>query len=195
MDFIYKDIESLATPVGTFLVTDGEKRLRFSVAKNGLSSPYSYDLPDNGEIQTETNYDIVIDTNTLETGKIYRIIFTSGKWNYCDSDEHTVCFSSIIDDWIVGIGAFDPNDFEKTKQQFEYSERIGTLKQHIRTEPEHYDESKFSEFTVEALNNCNGFEFKLIDRMIPYVWFKVAWIQITKYASEDYQSALGLWLC
>ena len=124
MEFLFKDIESLQTPVGEFIVTDGEKRIRFSVV-NRSCIPYDFDLPDNGEIQTETSYDIVIDTSILEIGKKYKIMFTAGKWNYCESDEHTDCYYSIISDWAVGIGGYDPNNYEKYVQARNYSEQTG----------------------------------------------------------------------
>lgn len=196
-EFIYKDIEELITPVGSFTIQFGSSRIRFSVKRNTFDLPYNiYDENQNsiGCIQTETNYQIVIDKSLLEIGKEYTIRFSSGKWEYCDSDEHTVCFNTVIDDWVVGIGSYDPCDSQKEEQAFDYSERMGFLKRKRIQVPSEYDESKFSNFTTEQLESCNGFSFKIYDQSEFSVWFNVAWIRIEKYPKIEYEGAIGFWL-
>ena len=198
MEYVFQDTESLQTPVGAFVVTDGEKRIRFSVRKNECI-PRTYQSPDTGEmreIRTDTLYSIIIDTGILEIGKTYKIMFTAGSWKFCDGDEHTDCYFSIINDWAVGIGGYDPNDDEKLRQAFAYTKQIGLPdeKKEIIA-PERYDETKFVGYQIEVLDNCNGYAFTLLDRTWDKILFDVAWIQITKYSPDECEDALAIWLC
>lgn len=106
MDFPYQDIDALETPVGAFVVTDGEQRVRFCVTKNTMNTPYTCDAPAGGEIVTDTNYIIAVPTERLALGKAYQIRFTAGDWAYCASDEQTVCDWAVIGGWAVGLGGF-----------------------------------------------------------------------------------------
>lgn len=197
-EYIYQDITELKTPVGSFRVFSNEDNIPFSVEKNGFDLPSGiYDENNNviGTIHTETNYSIVIPASRLELGKEYTISFDKGNWEYCDSDEHTICFNTVIDEWAVGIGAYDPNDQEKDRQAWEYSEQMGFLKQNFIQEPPEYDETDFIRYTTEALDECNGFKFKLFDYTADKIYFDVAWIKIEEYPTIEYEGALGFWLC
>lgn len=192
MDFLYQDIDALETPVGAFVVTDGEQRVRFCVTKNTMNTPYTCDAPAGGEIVTDTNYIIAVPTERLALGKAYQIRFTAGDWAYCDSDEQTVCDWAVIGGWAVGLGGYDPNDMEKLDQAILCTDAFGT--QYFAA-PAQYDESRFSEYAIESLPERGGFTFRLPDRSKPYIWFWAAWVQITQHAPEEYCAALGLWLC
>ena len=201
MNFIYKGIDALQTPVGCFTVSNGNERIRFSVARNCYDMPYGvYDHASQtviGKIHTDTNYHILIDTSKLNIGTTYTVAFSSGIWGYCDSDEHTACYSTIIGNWAVGIGAYDPNDEEKLDQALKYSEKTGLLKKNRIIEyPDQFDESLFTSHTIEFSPDLRGFEFKILDKSLAEISFEVAWIQIKDdYASDFYISALGFWLC
>ena len=197
-DKIFEQIEELKTPVGAFCVFDGDKKIAFSVEKNLVDMPSEVvDENDNviGTVNTDTNYRIVIPTDDLEIGKDYMICFSDGKWEFCDSDEHTICYDAVIGDWVVGIGAYDPNDIRKEDQIMKYSKEMGFLEQGFAKEPDEYDESEFTEYTVEPLSDFNGFRFKLFDKTTATVYFEVAWIKIGEYPTLEYEGAIGLWLC
>ncbi|MCM1506208.1 MAG: hypothetical protein NC177_03595 [Ruminococcus flavefaciens] len=111
MEYIFHDIEDLTTPVGNFSVYYADKKIPFSVIRNNFDIPYS-------EINISDTYYILISTSALEIGSVYRVAFSCGQWEFEDSDEHTTCYCSVIGNWVVGIGAYDPNDDEKTAQIF-----------------------------------------------------------------------------
>lgn len=101
--YIYKNIISLAAPVGSFVVCHGKEKIPFSVRKNSYNVPY-YD------VTTETNYALDIDTSLLTIGKQYDVVFSEGGLRFCGSDEHTESITTTIGSWSVGIGSFDMND-------------------------------------------------------------------------------------
>lgn len=192
-DYIYRDIYELNTPVGKYSVTDGEKEVAFSVVKNSFDVPY--EIERKGFIHSNTNYAIVIPVRELEKGKIYKIQFSEGIWEFCDSDEHTVAYSTVINGWAVGIGAYDPCDFQKEEQMWEYSKKKGFLERGFCQEPPEYEESDFSAYSVSSRDDNRGFDFKVYDDKCESVRFNVAWIQVTEYSEDEYIGALGLWLC
>lgn len=196
---IFKNIDKLYTPVGEFVVeSENGERISFCVRNNLFDIPY--EVGDNasqvtGIINTDTNYCIVIEADKLQVGIKYRIYFTAGNWEFCDSDEHTNCYNTVIDDWVVGIGAYDPNDEEKENQARDYSKKMGYLERGFVKMPSKYDESNFRAYSVEVLNELNGFEFILFDKSKDSVVFETAWIKVEKYPTIEYERALGLWLC
>jgi len=190
-DYIYENITLLKTPVGYFYVTDGQKHIPFSVRKNGFDVPYEvYDIKKNGtyEFNTETNYDLVIDLRELRMGITYRIGFSGGKLHFGGSDEHTESLVTTIGKWSVGLGAFDPNDDEKTEQAIKYT---GRGKSHIQ-DPPFFDETKFIRYDVSSTSD--GFDFRLLDRSCPYIVFTAAWIENTVYDKDIYEDAIDFWL-
>lgn len=197
---LFENITTFPTPVGTFSISSGDEKVAFSVAKNDIDWPYEVTDADGnivGLIHTDTNYQIEIDVNQLQIGKIYTIQFTSDEschWELCGSGEHTICFSTIIGNWIVGIGAYDPNDIEKDQQAWEAAEKNGDLKKGFYQQLQVYDESNFIQYTVEELDTCDGFRFKLFDYSCDKVHFEVAWIEIGEYPIANYECAMELWL-
>ncbi len=195
--WIYENIDKLETPGGSFVVSDGNNNLLFSVCENPINSPCEiYD--DNGtvigRVGTETNYRIAIPTLNLIIGKEYKISFSSGKWEMCDLDEHTTCFNTVIGEWVVGIGAYDPNDQNKEEQMYENAYQKGYLEKGFVQELEQYDESEFVKYTVDALDDYNGYTFKLFDYSEEYIYFEVAWVKANEYPLVEYEGALGCWL-
>lgn len=196
MQNIASGIFALKTPVGAFSVCaeDGAK-IPFTVIKN------PYDVPcevideatkANVYLHTKTNYNILIDSACLRIGARYQISFSAGSWDFCSSDEETCCFDSVIGNWVVGIGAYDPNDAEKTKQVILASNQIGAPKMIVDL-PE-YDESKLKKYTVEPLEAKNGFSFKIFDTSFSSVCFAVAWIEVKQFPTVEYENAIGIWL-
>lgn len=198
-NIIYKDIDKLCTPVGEFVVvSENGEHIRFSVRKNYYDIPYEVgNDPEHviGTIQTDTNYCIEISADKLQVGIKYKVFFSEGRWEFNDSDEHTNCYSTVIADWVVGIGAYDPNDEEKENQMWAYSKEMGYLEQRFIQAPPNYDESTFREYSVEVLDELNGFEFILYDKSRDKVRFEVAWIKIEEYPTIEYEGAIGFWLC
>lgn len=198
-EYVYRNITELLTPVGSYKINDDTgKNLPFSVVKNLMDCPCEV-TDDVGNIvtklHTDTNYSIVVDSKILDVGKDYHILFSAGKWKFCDSDEHSTCFVSVIEDWAIGIGAYDPNNQEKEDQAYEYSKQMGYLKHMVIQDPPEYCESKFVKYTVEVLDECNGYCFRIFDHSFENVFFEVAWIKIGSLPTIEYEGALGLWLC
>lgn len=197
MEYIFSDIEDLITPVGKFSIYSSNKKIPFSVIRNNFKVPYSvYDENNNiiDEIDISDMYNILINTSVLEIGSAYKVVFSGGKWEFEDSDEHTNCYCSVIGNWAVGIGAYDPNDDEKISQIWYYSKVNGFLEQNILKSPDKYDESKFISHIIEPLPENNGYSFRMLDKSWEYVDFPVAWIEIKEYSAETYKNALGFWL-
>lgn len=192
-----KNALELSTPVGNFAVFDGTRRISFSIIQNPSNEAAEvYDTTGAmvGYIQTDNNYQLLIDPGPLEIGKKYVILFSAGEWEYCNSGQHAVCYFSLIDHWMVGIGAYDPNDDQKTEQAWHHSKQFGYLEKGFIQHPPVYDESSFSEYTVEPLADRCGFTFKLFDKAFDYVRFEAAWIHVDNNQINRYTNALGLWL-
>ena len=154
--YLYEDIEELKTPVGSFTIKSLRGKIKFSVKKNILNLACRVtDENDNeiGKIQTDTNYSILIKTDQLSVGVDYEIVFSCGKWEYCDSDEHTTCYDTIIKDWVVGIGAYDPNDQEKEDQIWKQAKEKRLLDKGYVQELEKYDESRLQDIRLRYLKS------------------------------------------
>lgn len=163
-EYIYKNIISLATPIGSFAVYHGKEKIPFSIRKNRYNVPY-YD------VTTETNYALDIDTTLLTIGKQYDIVFSEGGLHFCGSDEHTESMTTTIGSWSVGIGSFDMND----------AAHLDVNRQHVG-----YD--------VWQKENGLGFSFVLLDRSVERITFLVAWIEHLENKNIDYEDALAFWL-
>ena len=190
----YNDINSFITPVGEFVVqSETGEFIDFSVKR--YADEREVDIgEDMYTIHTDNHYILKINIDNLQIGTKYKIYFSEGKWEYCDGDEHTVCYSTVIDDWVVGIGAFDPTDEEKIDQAWAYSKENGWLDKHMMLYPPHFDESKFKAYSVSGLEELNGFEFVVYDKSRDTVVFGVAWVKKEDYPLAAYNYALGLWL-
>ena len=193
-ELIYENITELKTPVGYFFVTDGNVSIPFSVRKNTFDVPYHiYDNKQQviGELNTETNFDLVIDTSKLKIGYYYHIRFSNGTFSFGGSDEHTESIVTTIESWSVGIGSYNPNDDEELEQAIFYT---GKDKGYIQYPPV-FDETRFVRYTVSsASESSEGFEFKLLDYSYPEIVFNVAWIKNDNYDKDTYENALDFWL-
>lgn len=108
------------------------------------------------------NYLIVIDASVLQLGCEYKIFLVGTKLNYGDSDERTECVSGCSNGYCIALGCYSPNDDEKMKQAYDYSEKKGVLKYKFIEMPPKYDESKFIGYDVEMMDDCSGFQFHMI---------------------------------
>lgn len=127
-------------------------------------------------------------------GKEYIIEFNTEKnclWTFCDADDQSVVYDTIINEWVIGIGGYDPNEYEKWEQKWKYSEKMGSSS--CRRIPE-YDETKFIWYTIEPLDTWNGFRFKLYDCSQKNIKFYMAWVKIEEFLVYEYDGAVGLWL-
>ncbi len=200
-EYIFENIKKLQTPVGFFEIESAGEKTAFSVKKNIVNMPVEITDENSrkkGKIAAKTNYSIIIDAAKLQLNKDYSINFKSDHecvWKFCDSDEHTTCYNSIINGWFVGIGANDPNDETKTQQSLNYSEENAFFGGHVIKEPPEYDETAFTAYTVDVLELFNGYRFKLFDYSISQIHFEVAWLKKGKFADIEYENALGMWLC
>ena len=182
--YIYTDITELVCQIGKFSVNYENTKIPFSVRKNSYNVPY-YD------ITTETNYALDIDTNLLEINKQYDIVFSEGGLHFRGSDEHTESIVTTIENWSIGIGAYNPNDDEEIEQAILYT---GKDKGYIQYPPV-FDETRFVRYTVSsASESSGGFEFKLLDYSYPEIVFNVAWIKNNTYDKDTYEDALDFWL-
>jgi len=193
-EHIYENITELKTPVGYFFVTDGNVNIPFSVRKNTFDVPYHiYDNNQQviGELKTETNFDLVIDTSKLKIGCYYHIGFSNGTFSFGGSDEHTESVVSTIENWSVGIGSYNPNDDEELEQAILYT---GKDKGYIQYPPV-FDETKFVRYTVSsASESAEGFDFKLLDYSYPAIVFKVAWIENDNCDKDTCEDAIDFWI-
>ncbi len=196
MDWVYRDIDVLPTPCGQISVIDeNDRKYRFSVEKTSYSPDYHlfYGTENEKTINTDTNYYLRVHTDDLVLKHTYKIFLTGSVLHYGDSDEHTEAVSGTANGYSIAIGAYDPNDDEKIRQAFEYSSVQGRLPQNMLVQPPRYDESCFGEYDVEMLEDYSGFSFRLLERSVKEIVFRVAWVKNDYTAPSEYEAAVELW--
>ena len=164
IEYIYRDILSLTSPVGEFTVRDGEKSIPFNIRKNDYNVPY-YD------ITPETNYALDIDTSLLSVGKKYDIVFSEGGLHFFASDQHTEAITNTIGNYSVGIGSFDMND-----------------------DDDFFPDKQHTGYDVWKSKDNLGFSFVLLDRTVKTITFLVAWIEHSAKIKINYEDAISFWL-
>lgn len=197
MDWVYRDIDVLPTPCGEITVVDeNNRRCRFSVRKNPYSPDYHmfYGTENEKPINTDTNYLLCVCADDLELKNTYRICLTGTALHYGDSDEHTEAVSGTANGYSIAIGAYDPNDDEKISQAYEYSSAQGYLAQKRLVPPSRYDESRFERYVVEMPEDHSGFSFRLLERSVKEIIFRVAWVKHNENAEySEYEAAVEFW--
>lgn len=186
----------LKTPCGNILVIDEDNAyIPFHIEKNKFDSPYEFEDVEGKikAINTDTNYALVIKASSLKFGTRYRIYMPNTKLEFGDSDERTECVSGCSNGYCIAIGAYSPNDDEKQEQAYAYSKKMGFLKHHFIQDPPTFDESKFTEYDVERLDDNSGFSFHLIDNQRSKIRFYVAWIRSEKSYEVHYEGAVQYW--
>lgn len=191
-----KQIEILKTPCGEIYVTDESGiRIPFSLRKNSYDCDYEFETK-SGEIKvinTDTNYDIVVDASLLKLNEEYRIRFEGATLEYGSSDERTVCVSGKSNGFCIALGTYLPNDDERMDQAYEYSKKMGYLEHRMIQEPPEFDESKFVQYDADILDDFSGFRFHLIDYTRKEILFPIAWIKSEPDDELHYQSAVEFW--
>lgn len=195
-DYLFHNITELKSPIGTFSVMYKEQKVPFSVAKNSFDIPY--DVYEDEKIvktfTTETNYSLEIDVCNLKIGEVYKLSFSAGILEFCDSDERTVALATTEDGWTVGVGMYNPNDDGELEQAIEYSKEKGYYAQKVIIEPPQYDESRLKGYSIWQSDDKSGFTFKLLDDTVKTIYFSVAWIKCEVDSEDDCEGAIGFWL-
>lgn len=186
----------LRTPCGNILVVDEDNTyIPFHIEKNKFDCDYEFENAEGKTkvINTDTNYALVIKTSSLKYGTRYQIYMTDTKLEFGDSDERTECVSGCSNGYCIAIGAYSPNDDEKQEQAYAYSKKMGFLKHRFIQDPPTFDESKFTKYDVERLDDNSGFSFHLIDDKCSEIRFYVAWIRSEKSYEVHYEGAVQFW--
>lgn len=186
----------IPSPCGYIRVADASgKAIPFTIRKSAYYTEYELETS-KGErklVNTDTKYDVVIDTAELALQTEYRIYLRGTTLHYGDSNEHTECVSGSANGYSIAIGAYDPNDEDKMDQMEEYSELNGFLLKNLLVKPPVYNEDSFLRYDVEMLRDYSGFKFHLIDREDPNICFPVAWIKNEPGEEMYYEGAVEFW--
>ncbi len=126
-------------------------------------------------VKPEYQSNIIIRTDELRIGESY-IIRLDGDYSFGfgASDENSISNVITYNDCTLSFGAYDPNDDGKDRQAVPYYKngvRIGFKP------PEQYDISEFRGYLLNVLPDWSGFVFQLLDRTMPEVRFRIAWIK------------------
>ncbi|MBR5371103.1 MAG: hypothetical protein IK130_02705 [Oscillospiraceae bacterium] len=125
-------------------------------------------------VRPAAQYEILIDTDAMPIGAIFTLRLHSDlHYQYGASDENALC--TLVSDSVfsLSLGAFDPNDAEKDRQAIPFYQngtRVGLR------EPAQYDTAAFRGYLLTALPDWSGFTVQLLDRSIPQIRFRLAWI-------------------
>ncbi len=191
-----QELKQLETPIGIVLITDGNKTIPFTISKNIITLTYEvyekFTVPTGKYLHTETSYKIIINTNDLDFGRDFKIMFTPGKLEFQSSDEANEALVITKDGWTLGLGMYDPNDKEMNRQLLFHYKRC--QQNATREEPFEYDITKFRRYCVERSEDDSGFTFRLLDRSEENIIFYVAWIKHDGVDASYYEDAIGFWL-
>lgn len=190
---IYSNIIEMVSPIGVFIITCNKRtKIPFHVER---VIDYTYPLFDNegiqyGALENKDIYNILIPVNTLILGEEYEITFTGNPLENTISGERTYGKMGVIDNYVIGISAYDPNDDEKSNQDYQYSRDKGFLDRNIIVPKEKYNKTYFIQY--ELKDDCiNGFRFELLDYSREYIYFTVAWLKNDNPSAED---AIEYWI-
>ncbi|PWM59533.1 MAG: hypothetical protein DBX91_06080 [Subdoligranulum variabile] len=189
-------IDSLETPCGTICIMDeAGGKLPFSLRENPYRPDYCYAEVKGieREIQTKTNYLIVVDPTSLRYGETYRIALTGTPLAWGDSDERRVCVSGIANGYSIALGAYDPNEKEKLRQGYGHSKEAGTQTRQAALGALVFEKEDFVRYDIEMLDDASGFRFRRIDDDRREITFPVAWVKNVSGEEEKCQSAVEFW--
>lgn len=190
---IYSDVVDFMSPIGSFVITCNKStRIPFHIER---ITEYIYPLFSDegieyGELENSDLYNILIPVSTLVLGKDYEIVFTGKPLENTVSGERTYGKMGVIDNYVIGISAYDPNDDEKSNQDYQYSRDKGFLDRNIIVPKEKYNKTYSIQY--ELKDDCiNGFRFELLDYSREYIYFSVAWLKNDNPSAED---AIEYWI-
>ena len=125
-------------------------------------------------VKPAAQYEIIIDTDALPIGTVFTLrLHGDLHYQFGASDENAIC--SLVSDGSLSLslGAYDPNDDAKDRQAIPFYQngiRVG-----FRA-PAQYDTSQFRGYLLTVLTDWSGFTVQLLDRSIPQIRFRLAWI-------------------
>ena len=126
-------------------------------------------------VKPEQQLRVFVYADAIEPGDSITLkIHSSLQYRFGASDENAISNVITYSDYSESLGAYDPNDAEKDIQAvpvYDGAVRIGFKA------PAQYDESKFRGYLLQALPDWSGFTAKLLDRTIPEITFRLAWIR------------------
>ena len=175
-------------------MVDGQgRKCRFSVEKNPYQADYRLFCGTGRErvLHTETNFLLRVPASELRLGEPCRVRLTGTRLGFGGSDEHTEAVSGSANGYSIALGAYDPNDDEKQRQAYVYSQQQGLLARRVILPPPQYDKSRFVRYEVDMLKDCSGFCFRLLEET--EVCFPVAWVACEPEYREEYEAAVEFW--
>ena len=185
------------TPCGTLRLTDAAgQALPFQITQEILPYPASvYDIVTGTRVpvQTEHQYTVKIPVSELSVGAEYTLYLDGAfAYAYGDSDECAIANAVTADGYTLSLGAQDLNDAEKDRQA------VPVLRDGVQVgwkPPAQYDESRFRKYALFVLPDWSGYRFRLLDRSLTEIQFRLAWIRHTVEFADaaDYVSAVTLW--
>lgn len=190
---IYSNITKFSSPIGDFIITCNETRIPFNVGRITDHSYllYNEDGKEYGELKNDDIYEIIIPVENLVLGKDCEIIFTGKNLSDTTSGERTYGKMAVIDNYVIGIGTYDPNEDIKIDQDYEYSKERRYLDQGFIISKEDYVRENFIWYDLKEDAYINGFKFELLDNSSEYIYFKVAWLENIHPLTED---AIDYWI-
>lgn len=196
MIWMYQNIDCLPTPCGEVVVLDERgQKVPFSLRNNPYNPVYTLFRGTERAVpvQQDTNYLLCLNTNRLLPGMRYRVCLLGMALHPGDSDEHTVSLSGTVAGYSIAIGAYDPNDEEKVRQDMLYTKSLGYKEPCAILPAPQYDESRCRGYMLEQLPD--HFAFRLLDQSIKEISFPIAWLRHEyEEAAADYLDAVELWV-
>lgn len=185
-----RTLTGFETPCGTLTLTDADgEKLPFQVQQlmwDTAVSVYDNIAQKHIPLESQNQYQITVPADTLTFGTDY-ILRLSGdcKFSYGDSDECALASLASHKNATLSLGAQDFNDAEKDRQA------VPMMRDGIQTglqKPAEYDESKFREYVVFALDDWSGYRFHLIDKTCQKIIFRLAWAahNLPNVSAEEY---------
>lgn len=196
MEWIYRQINRLSTPCGEISVVDGQgRKCRFSVRNNPYQTDYRLFCGTGRErvLHTETNFLLCVPASELRLGETCQVRLTGTRLGFGGSDEHTEAVSGSANGCSIAIGAYDPNDDEKQRQAYEYSQQQGFLARRMILPPPQYDKSRFVGYEVDMLEDYSGFRFRRLEKTVQEICFTVAWVACEPEHCTEYEAAVEFW--
>ena len=193
-------MNSFQTPCGILRCTDsagGEIPFQAVPLEKSYQTAV-YDLISEEWIPVKPAYqaEIRIDTGSLPVGETLNVRLDSDlTYRFGASDENAVCNVVTENGFSLSLGAYDPNDDGKDRQAVpvldENGVRIGYQP------PAQYDTAAFTGYLLTVLPDWSGFSVRLLDRTVPQILFRIAWIRHLNEPDieaepDDYERAVTL---
>lgn len=177
----------LTTPCGEFLIEDADGNpvplIIWQVPRELMRED---DSGEEHNLAIQTNYFLFIETRDLEIGNQYSIRLPDANFESTEDERFRVLWKT-INGYSIALGSALPNDDEKHRQVFAKMEAEGKS---LYRDTREYDESQFTQYDVEYLDDMSGFAFHLINNTVPQIIFSLAWIESEPDQQESYEDAV-----